>query len=178
MSQEGIRGLRECGKPQCLRRMAASGENGGEWGRGPSTEEGRPRELLRNRCKGDRELKCHGKGHGLLLWAVGVEESARSHLTWSPEAFPGFPLSSTLCPPGAGDRKGALAPSSPSASLSHCHPLFISPDATGPPQQGTQVLLSTPRPISATPPASGGPSEERQQAGWRAAETWQTGLGG
>lgn len=114
-----------------------------------------------------------GEGQGLLLRTVGAEESARSHLTWSPEAFPGFPLSSTLSVQlELVSRKGLRPPSSPSASLSHCHPLFISPDARLPVLAGQAgPPLHAPPHLSHTATEAG----EEEPPAARAAETWRPG---
>lgn len=93
-----------------------------------------------------------------VLLAEGAKDSARSHLTWrngSQEPLGFFrvsTLSSTLSfllQLVTGN--GLQLPSSPSASLSHCHQLFIS-QYTRTPWQGRLALLSMPRPISATLP--------------------------
>ena len=101
-----------------------------------------------------------GEGQRLLLAEVAEargEDSARSHLTWrggyhEPQDFSRVsPLSLTLSVLLELATGKGLQPRSPlSASLSHCHQLFMGSD-TRPPWQG-RLVLSMPRPTSATLP--------------------------
>lgn len=102
-----------------------------------------------------------GEGQRLLLAevrAARAEDSSRFRLTWrggyqEPQDFSRVStLSLTLSVLlELATGKGLQPCSPPSASLSHCHQLFMGSD-TRPPWQGRLVLLSTPRPTSATLP--------------------------
>lgn len=53
---------------------------------------GKADDVLRPADAGNLSVCVLGEGQALLLAEVAAEGSARSHLTWRPWVFPGFPL--------------------------------------------------------------------------------------